>query len=100
MKSALKASRGSNWKSNTTGGNQTRAQGQTNRGQGQIGRSRGNRGKGRNTYCDGRGNSWFPSKGRGRGLGRMSRQERGAHNASYGLPSYYVYEVCAHLVPV
>ena len=89
---AVKASRRPSWKSSTTGGAQTRAQGQSTWGQGQGGYFRGGyKGRGRNIARRGRGNSWFPGRGRGRNIGgRIGQGSGGRSSASFDPLACYV----------
>ena len=90
---AIKASRRPGWKISTTGGNQAKAQGQSNRGRGQG----GFRGRGGNTR-GGRGNPWFPGRGRGRNAGERMGQRFGERSNAPADPlACYVCEVRGHL---
>ena len=96
---AVKASRRPGWKPSTAGGSQTKAQGQTGRGRGQGGYFLGGvGGRGGNSGRRGRGNFWFPGRGRGRNFGGRTGQRFGGRQYAAADPqACYVCGVRGHL---
>ena len=91
---AVKASRRPGWKASMAGGSQMRAQGQTGQGRGRGGHFRG---RGGNAGQRGRGNFWFPGRGRGRNFGRRFGQRSGGRQAGTDPLACYVCGVRGHL---
>ena len=91
---AVKASRRPGWKASMAGGSQMRAQGQTGQGRGRGGHFRG---RGGNAGQRGRGNFWFPGRGRGRNFGGRFGQRSGGRQAGTDPLACYVCGVRGHL---